>query len=45
MLPYWARARERVRQRDRLTPRENRQSNRLVEGAIATGWKHALAEP
>ncbi|WP_207548543.1 transposase, partial [Mycolicibacterium fortuitum] len=37
------RARERVRQRDRTAPQEYRQSNRLVEGAIVTGWKHALA--
>ncbi|SBS79054.1 transposase [uncultured Mycobacterium sp.] len=37
------RARERVRQRDRNIPREYQQSNRLVEGAIVVGWKHALA--
>jgi putative transposase len=37
------RARERVRQRDRAAPRQYKKSNRLVEGAIVTGWKHALA--
>lgn len=37
------RARERIRQRDRAAPRDYKQSNRLVEGAIVTGWKHALA--
>lgn len=37
------RARERVRQRDRHAPREYKESNRLVEGAIVNNWKHALA--
>ena len=36
------RSRERVRQRDRTATRDSRQSNRLVEGAVVTGWKHAL---
>lgn len=38
------RARERIRQRsDRAGPRDSKNSTRLVEGAIVTGWKHALA--
>ncbi|WP_418002018.1 IS256 family transposase [Mycobacterium sp. PDNC021] len=37
------RARERVRQRERLAPRDNKRTDRLVEGAIVVGWKHALA--
>jgi putative transposase len=38
------RARERIRQRsDRTGPRDSKTTNRLVEGAIFTGWKHALA--
>lgn len=36
------RARERVRQRDPKVPRQSTESSRLVEGAIVTGWKHAL---
>jgi putative transposase len=38
------RARERIRQRsDRAGPRDSKTTNRLVEGALVTGWKHALA--
>ncbi|WP_418002103.1 IS256 family transposase [Mycobacterium sp. PDNC021] len=37
------RARERVRQRERLAPRDNKRTDRLVEGAIVVGRKHALA--
>jgi putative transposase len=36
------RARERIRQRDPAVPRQSTETSRLVEGAIVTGWKHAL---